>query len=255
MVRHLLCYCRHHGNHLGMELITPEAYREGQILLFDKPKNWTSFQLVKKVRYELKHLLGVKKLKVGHAGTLDPLATGLMIIAVGKKTKELQALTGLNKTYTGTFVLGATRPSFDEETEINETFPTDHITKEMIQKVVEDFTGEHEQTPPVFSAKRVEGKRAYQHARAGREVEMKKSIVTIQDFKITDIRMPEVAFEVTCSKGTYIRSLASDFGKALNSGAYLTNLVRTAIDNYKLEDAFQLEDWVEQVRELKPGVE
>lgn len=251
MVCHILCYCRDYGNYLGMELITPEAYREGQILLFNKPKHWTSFQLVKKVRYELKQLLGVKKLKVGHAGTLDPLATGLMIIAVGKKTKELQALTGLNKTYTGTFVLGATRPSFDEETEINETFPTDHITEEMIQKVVEDFTGEHEQTPPVFSAKRIEGKRAYQHARAGKEVKMRKTIVTIHNFKITDIRMPEIDFEVTCSKGTYIRSLASDFGKALNSGAYLTNLKRTAIDQFKLEEAFELEHWVEQVRQLQ----
>lgn len=215
----------------------------GEILLFDKPVGWSSFQLVKWVRYRLQKHLGVKKLKVGHAGTLDPLASGLMILATGKKTKELQGLTGLSKAYTGTIVLGATRPSYDEETEVDQTFPVDHITADMVEEVRSSFLGEQLQTPPVFSAKKIDGKRAYEHARKGEMVEMKRNQIEIKAFDITNITPEELSFYVDCSKGTYIRSLAHDFGKALKSGGYLRDLRRVSIGAYKVEDAWLMEDW------------
>ena len=223
-------------------------YQSGQVLLFDKPLHWTSFQLVNKVRWIIKKKFGIKKIKVGHAGTLDPLATGLVIICVGKKTKEINQYMGMPKTYTGTFHLGATTPSYDLETEIDQNFEIDHITSEKIQAVVHQFQGEIDQQPPVFSALKKEGKRLYEYARKGEDVEIPTRKVMIHDFSITQERMPEFDFEVRCSKGTYIRSLANDFGKALDSGAYLSKLRRTQIGQFKVGDALQLDTFIDQMK-------
>ncbi len=223
-------------------------YQTGQVLLFDKPLHWTSFQLVNKVRWIIKKKFGIKKIKVGHAGTLDPLATGLVIICVGKKTKEINQYMGMPKTYTGTFHLGATTPSYDLETEIDQNFEIDHITSEKIQAVVHQFQGEIDQQPPVFSALKKEGKRLYEYARKGEDVEIPTRKVMIHDFSITQESLPELDFEVRCSKGTYIRSLANDFGKALHSGAYLSQLRRTEIGQFKVEDALQLDTFIDQMK-------
>lgn len=220
---------------------------EGEVLLIDKPLEWTSFDVVNKLRYAIKRHLGVKKIKVGHAGTLDPLASGLLIICTGKKTKTINELMGLEKTYTGTITLGATTPSYDLETETNQTYPTNHITKELVEKTAASFLGEQEQLPPIFSAKRIDGKRAYEHARKGEEVKMKTAIVTISDFKITCFENNEVDFEITCSKGTYIRSIAHDFGQKLNSGAHLSALRRTKIGDFEVEDALRVEEFIDLV--------
>ncbi len=219
----------------------------GEILLFDKPVGWSSFQLVKWVRYRLKNQLDVKKLKVGHAGTLDPLASGLMILATGKKTKELQGLTGLSKAYTGTIVLGATRPSYDEETEIDQRYPVEHITSDLIEQTRLSFIGEQLQTPPVFSAKKVDGKRAYEHARKGEAITLKQNMINIHAFDITNITQDELSFYVECSKGTYIRSLAHDFGKALESGGYLKDLRRVSIGEFNVKDAWLMDDWEKSI--------
>ncbi|WP_034886915.1 tRNA pseudouridine(55) synthase TruB [Gillisia sp. Hel_I_29] len=221
--------------------ITPEEFKEGQILLFDKPLNWTSFQLVNKARWLIRKSCNIKKIKVGHAGTLDPLATGLLVICTGKFTKRIEQFQGQEKEYTGTFTLGATTPSYDMETEVDETFPIDHISENNITNVTFDFIGEIEQVPPVFSALKKDGKRLYEYARNGEDVEVKSRKVTITEFEITEIRFPEVDFRVVCSKGTYIRSLANDFGKALGSGAYLSALRRTRIGDFKVEDSMDLE--------------
>ncbi|SDR95754.1 tRNA pseudouridine synthase B [Gillisia sp. Hel1_33_143] len=221
--------------------ITPEEFKEGQILLFDKPLNWTSFQLVNKARWLIRKSCNIKKIKVGHAGTLDPLATGLLVICTGKFTKRIEQFQGQEKEYTGTFTLGATTPSYDMETEVDETFPIDHISENNITNVTFDFIGEIEQIPPVFSALKKDGKRLYEYARNGEDVEVKSRKVTITEFEITEIRFPEVDFRVVCSKGTYIRSLANDFGKALGSGAYLSALRRTRIGDFKVEDSIDLE--------------
>ncbi len=228
---------------LGMQTktITPEEFKEGQILLFDKPLNWTSFQLVNKARWLIRKSCNIKKIKVGHAGTLDPLATGLLVICTGKFTKRIEQFQGQEKEYTGTFTLGATTPSYDMETEVDETFPIDHISENNITNVTFDFIGEIEQVPPVFSALKKDGKRLYEYARNGEDVEVKSRKVTITEFEITEIRFPEVDFRVVCSKGTYIRSLANDFGKALGSGAYLSALRRTRIGDFKVEDSMDLE--------------
>ena len=211
-----------------MEKLTPEQYQEGQILLVDKPLTWSSFQAVNKVKYALIKNLGLpKKFKIGHAGTLDPLASGLLIICTGKFTKRIPELQGQIKEYTGTITVGATTPSYDLETEVNETFATEHITNELILETTKQFIGEIDQVPPVFSALKKEGKRLYEHARAGEEVEITSRKIEISEFEITRIELPEIDFRVVCSKGTYIRSLAFDFGKALNSGAHLTALRRT----------------------------
>lgn len=223
-----------------MEKLTKEQFQEGQILLIDKPLTWSSFQAVNKIKYTLiKNLDLPKKFKIGHAGTLDPLASGLLIICTGKFTKRIQELQGQIKEYTGTITVGATTPSYDLETEINEIFPTGHITKELIEKTRQQFVGEIDQFPPIFSAIKKDGKRLYEHARAGEEVEIKSRKVEIIEFEITRIDLPEVDFRVVCSKGTYIRSLAYDFGKALNSGAHLTSLRRTKIGNYSVNDAIE----------------
>ncbi|TQD38554.1 tRNA pseudouridine(55) synthase TruB [Haloflavibacter putidus] len=223
---------------------TLEDFKNGQLLLLDKPLEWTSFQLVNKVRWLIKKSYGIKKIKVGHAGTLDPLATGLLLICTGKFTKRIQELQGLEKEYTGTFTLGATTPSYDLETEIDQTFETKHLTKEQLNNATKQFTGKIEQYPPVFSALKKEGKRLYEYARKGEEVKIDPREVSISSFTLTRIALPEVDFKVTCSKGTYIRSLAHDFGKAVNSGAHLSSLRRTKIGDFTIENAMSLEEFI-----------
>lgn len=223
-----------------MEKLTKEQFQEGQILLIDKPLTWSSFQAVNKIKYALiKNLNLPKKFKIGHAGTLDPLASGLLIICTGKFTKKISELQGQIKEYTGTITLGATTPSYDLETEINETFPTEHITDELILETTKQFIGIIDQFPPIFSAIKKDGKRLYEHARAGEEVEIQSRKVEIMEFEITRINLPEVDFRVVCSKGTYIRSLAFDFGKALNSGGHLTALRRTKIGDFSVNNAIE----------------
>lgn len=222
--------------------MTAEAILEGQILLIDKPLNWSSFQAVNKLKYILKRKYELpKKFKIGHAGTLDPLATGLLIVCTGKFTKKITEIQGQAKEYTGTFTVGATTPSYDMETEINETFPTEHITEALIRETTKQFVGEIDQKPPVFSAIKKDGIRLYEHARAGEEVEILSRKITIHEFEITRIVLPEVDFRVKCSKGTYIRSLAFDFGKALQSGGYLSALRRTKIGDYSVENGISPE--------------
>ena len=222
---------------------TPEEFKAGQVLLFDKPLNWTSFQVVNKVRWLIRKSCKIKKIKVGHAGTLDPLATGLLIICSGKFTKTIPELQGQIKEYTGTITIGATTPSFDLETEIDQKFPTEHISEELLQETTKKFIGEIEQTPPVFSALKKDGKRLYEYAREGKEVEVKKRKVEISEFEIDTTEFPNINFRVVCSKGTYIRSLAHEFGQALNSGAHLSALRRTKIGDYSVENAMDIESF------------
>lgn len=226
-----------------MDRLTLENIKEGQVLLFDKPLHWTSFQVVNKVRWLIKKKFGLKKIKVGHAGTLDPLATGLVILCTGKATKTIESLMGQTKVYTGEFTLGATTPSYDLETEVDETYPISHISKELIDATLNQFRGEIMQRPPIFSALKKEGKRLYEFARKGEDVDIPKREVQIDHFEITNYNLPQLKFKVQCSKGTYIRSLAYDFGKALNSGAHLSELRRTQIGDYKIEDAMSIEDF------------
>jgi tRNA pseudouridine55 synthase len=220
---------------------------EGLTILVDKPYTWTSFDAVNKIRWNLKRQLKVKKIKVGHAGTLDPLATGLLVICIGKHTKLIEGLTNDHKTYTGTFLVGKTTPSFDLETEYNQDFPTEHITMEQMEETVKSFLGTQMQTPPIFSAKQIDGKRAYDYARAGKEVEMKQNEITIHSFSIDSARFPEVDFEISCSKGTYIRSIAADFGKKLGSGATLIALRRTVSGAFNIEQAKTVDEWIELI--------
>lgn len=218
--------------------MTSEDYQNGQVLLIDKPLNWTSFQAVNKIKYALINKVGLpKKFKIGHAGTLDPLASGLLLICTGKFTKTISELQGQAKEYTGTFFLGATTPSYDLETEIDENFPILHIDEALIHVTVKQFLGEIDQKPPIYSAIKKDGVRLYEHARAGEIIEIESRKTTIHEFEITRIALPEIDFRVVCSKGTYIRSLAFDFGKALNSGAHLTALRRTKIGEYHVENA------------------
>ncbi|WP_293896557.1 tRNA pseudouridine(55) synthase TruB [Flavobacterium sp.] len=227
--------------------MTAEDFLEGQILLVDKPLKWSSFQAVNKLKYILKRQYNLpKKFKIGHAGTLDPLATGLLIVCTGKFTKRITEIQGQAKEYTGTITVGATTPSYDLETEVDATFPTEHITAELIQETVKQFIGEIDQKPPVFSAIKKDGKRLYEHAREGSEVEIAFRKTTIHEFEITKFDLPEVEFRVVCSKGTYIRSLAYDFGKALNSGAHLSALRRTKIGDYLVENGFSPEEFEKQ---------
>ena len=226
---------------------TAEDFLEGQILLIDKPLTWSSFQAVNKLKYVLKRQFNLpKKFKIGHAGTLDPLASGLLIICTGKFTKKINEIQGQAKEYTGTITLGATTPSYDMETEVDASFPTDHITTALLQQTVQQFTGEIDQKPPVFSAIKKDGVRLYEHARAGAEVEIQARKTTIHEFELTRIALPEVDFRVVCSKGTYIRSLAFDFGKALHSGGYLSVLRRTKIGDYEVKDAVTPEAFEKQ---------
>ena len=220
---------------------TAEDYLNGQIILIDKPLHWTSFQAVNKMKYALINKAGLpKKFKIGHAGTLDPLASGLLLVCTGKFTKRISELQGQAKEYTGTFFIGATTPSYDLETEIDETFDTSHIDESLIHETVKQFLGEIDQKPPIFSAIKKEGIRLYEHARAGETIEIETRKTTIHEFEITRIALPEIDFRVVCSKGTYIRSLAYDFGKAMNSGSHLTVLRRTKIGNYDVKDAIDV---------------
>lgn len=219
-------------------------FQNGELLLVDKPLTWTSFDVVGKIRNSTR----IKKIKVGHAGTLDPLATGLLIVCTGKLTKKVDEFLAEEKEYTGNITLGATTPSYDLETEVNHTFPTNHITNEMLFEVAKTFEGEIEQVSPVYSALRIDGERAYHKARRGEEVKMKSRKVTIEAFEITNIEMPIVSFRIVCSKGTYIRSIAHDFGKKLNSGGYLSSLRRTRSGAFKIEDAWNLEELVAKIK-------
>lgn len=227
-----------------------EDFQKGTLLLIDKPLDWTSFDVVNKIRYKLKHKLKVKKIKVGHAGTLDPRATGLLIICTGKFTKKLQNLQGLTKDYIGTIKLGATTPSFDAETAEDEQFPIEHLTPELLGTVKQEFIGEISQVPPMFSAIKVDGQPLYKKARKGQMVKIEPRKIIIERFNLTRIELPEVDFEVKCSKGTYIRSLAYDFGKSCESGGYLTALRRTKIGDYDIKDAWKLEDFIAFVEEM-----
>lgn len=220
--------------------MTAEDFQNGQILLIDKPLHWTSFQAVNKMKWVLKSKLGLKKIKIGHAGTLDPLATGLLIVCTGKFTKKITEIQAQTKEYTGTFYIGATTPSYDLETEIDEHFSTSHITNDLIQETTKQFLGEIDQKPPIFSAIKKDGVRLYEHARAGETVEIAIRKTTIHEFEITRIDLPEIDFRVVCSKGTYIRSLAYDFGKAMNSGSHLTALRRTKIGDFDVKNAMNI---------------
>ncbi len=233
-----------------MDFSNPETYLEGRVLFIDKPLTWTSFDVVNKIRKLLKTHLGIKKIKVGHAGTLDPLATGLVIICTGRATKNIQQFQDLDKAYLAQIRLGATTPSFDLESEVDFTFPWEHITREMVDQALIKFTGDQEQMPPIFSAKSVDGKRAYAMARKGKVVELQKHPVNIHSLELQSIHLPNLTVHVECSKGTYIRSLARDLGEALNSGGHLVGLRRTRIGPYKVENAISLENFIENIKHL-----
>lgn len=225
-----------------------EEFQTGKTIVVDKPYGWTSFDVVNKIRWNIRQALGVKKIKVGHAGTLDPLASGLLVICSGKHTKRIPELMEGIKTYTGTILLGKTTPSYDLETAFNEEFATAHITAELIEQVRVQFLGEQEQIPPVYSAKQIDGKRAYDYAREGKEVVMKSVTIRVDDFQLSADKFPEIEFELTCTKGTYIRSIAHDFGKALNSGATLIALRRTRSGQHSIEDARSVDEWINEIR-------
>lgn len=232
---------------MDIQDLTLEDFAEGQLLLINKPYRWTSFDIVGKLRNAFKPM----KLKVGHAGTLDPLATGLLIVCTGKMTKQIDTFQAEEKEYTGTITLGATTPSYDLETEVDQTFDLSGITEEDIRNATKQFIGDIQQYPPAHSAVKVDGERLYEKARRGEEVELRIRNVTITEFDITRIDLPEVDFRVVCSKGTYIRSLANDFGKALNNGAYLSRLRRTRSGSFHVENAHEILTLVNRVRELK----
>lgn len=232
--------------------MTVEDILNGQTLLIDKPLHWSSFQAVNKLKYLLKNHYNLpKKYKIGHAGTLDPLATGLLIVCTGKFTKTISDIQGQAKEYTGTITIGATTPSYDLETEIDKTFPTDHINSELILETTKQFLGEIYQKPPIFSAIKKDGKRLYEHARAGEEIEIEARKTTIYEFEITRVQLPEIDFRIKCSKGTYIRSIAYDFGLALQSGGHLTALRRTKIGDFSVENAITPEDFENALKNEK----
>lgn len=221
--------------------MTDNPFVQGQVVLIDKPLNWTSFQVVNKVRWLIRKHFGLKKLKVGHAGTLDPLATGLLILCTGSMTKSIESFQGQEKKYTGRLKLGATTPSYDLETQVDQTFEYAHISTDMLHATTEQFTGKILQKPPIFSAIKQDGKRLYTLAREGKTTEVPEREISITEFQITHIALPEVEFAVRCSKGTYIRSLAHDYGQALESGAHLTALRRTAIGDFSVDNALSIE--------------
>lgn len=231
--------------------MTREQLTEGMTIVVDKPLGWTSFDVVNKIRWNLKRKLGVKNIKVGHAGTLDPLATGVLVLCIGKHTKRIDELMAGKKTYTGTFLIGKTTPCYDLEKEFDATYPTEHITPELIETARLSFLGEIDQVPPIFSAKQVDGKRAYDLARSGKEVELKANRIAIDNFSVDKTRFPEIDFEITCSKGTYIRSIARDFGLALDSGATLIALRRTRSGEQAIEEALSVEDWITRIEAIE----
>ena len=218
--------------------------KEGELILIDKELNWTSFDVVNKIRYAIKKKFDIKKIKVGHAGTLDPLATGLLIICCGKMTKRINNFSAMNKTYSGKITIGSTTPSYDLETKPNVHYPVDHINEKLILKTAKKFIGKIFQTPPMFSAIKKDGVRLYNLARRGKEIKIDKREVSIDSFEITSFNLPEISFNVTCSKGTYIRSLAHDFGKELNSGAHLSELRRINIGDYSVKDSVKVMDFI-----------
>ena len=243
-------------NNIAPVLPEPNAYSsaqdfiDGTILVVDKPHGWTSFDVVNKLRYPIKRLTKVKRIKVGHAGTLDPLATGVLVVCTGRMTKQINTLMADDKEYTGIITLGATTPSFDLETEVEQTFEVDHISEELIEETRQKFLGEIFQVPPIFSAKKIDGKPAYKAARRGEEVKMRKTIVNIVELEFTKIEMPDMHFRMRCSKGTYVRSLAHDFGQALKSGAHLSLLKRTASGAYSLDQAADVKEMQDQIWEM-----
>ena len=226
-------------------------FKEGYIAIIDKPLEWTSTDVVRKIKYALQHRLGYKKIKIGHAGTLDPLATGVLIVCIGKATKMVNALQAEEKEYIADIELGATTPSYDLAHPIDKRYPTDHITREMIEQALRDLTGERLQAPPIYSAKKVEGVRAYEFARAGEEVELKKALINIYEMEILSLEMPHLKVRVRCSKGTYIRSLAHEIGQALDSGAHLTGLRRTRSGGFTAENGWKLENFMEKLIECE----
>lgn len=224
---------------------------EGEILYLDKPLHWSSFDAVKRVRGIMARRLKIKKMKVGHAGTLDPLATGVMIVCTGRATKRIDELQAHTKEYVATIALGATTPSFDLETEIDATYPTEHITREMVENVLTKFTGSIEQVPPAFSACKIDGKRAYKMARKGKEVELKAKILVIDEIELLEYSQQSIVVRVVCSKGTYIRALARDIGQALNSGGHLTALRRTRVGDVRVEDCLTVDQAVEMLNNIE----
>ncbi|MDR2887960.1 MAG: tRNA pseudouridine(55) synthase TruB [Bacteroidales bacterium] len=233
----------------------PSIFEQGQVLLFDKPLYWTSFDLVNKVRNILRNSLGLKKIKVGHAGTLDPLASGLMIICTGKATRTIENYRNLDKEYTATLTTGATTPSFDLETEVDAHFSAGHITEELIREKLQSFLGEQKQLPPLYSAKLVAGKRAYEYARKGINVELQPATIYFRELELLSFRPPEITVRIVCSKGAYIRSFARDLGKALGSGCYLSALERNSIGTLRLGNAYSIgsfAEYVEQTRQNEP---
>ncbi len=225
------------------KIFSAEELLEGTVLLFNKYLDWTSFDVVNKVRNQVKSKKNLSAIKVGHAGTLDPKASGLLIICTGKKTKEIDQFSGLDKEYIATFKLGETTPSFDTETDVDQTYPIDHLNKTMIPEVVATFVGIHEQMPPDFSAKKVEGKRAYLSARKGKKIELKTATIEIKEIEVLEINIPYITLRIVSSKGTYIRAIARDLGQALKTGAYLTELKRTKIGKFTLDEAITVEQF------------
>ena len=229
-------------------MISGDQFKDGQVLLIDKPLNWTSFQVVNKLRWEIRNRFNFKKLKVGHAGTLDPLATGLLVVCTGKMTKSITDFQGQEKEYTGIIRLGSTTPSYDLETDINQKFPTEHLNHEMINDAVNNFIGEIEQYPPIFSALKKDGKRLYEFARSGTSVKIEPRKVAITEFEITNTNNFDVSFRIKCSKGTYIRSIANDFGKILNTGGHLINLRRTKIGEFDVSNALNPTEFIDTLK-------
>ncbi len=233
-----------------MEDEKKSIFEDGQALLFDKPVYWTSFDLVNKVKIMIRSTFGIRKLKVGHAGTLDPLASGLMIICTGKATKKIDEFRDLDKEYIATFHLGETTPSFDLETQTDNQYPTGHITEELVKEVLNGFLGEQKQLPPIYSAKLIAGKRAYEFARKGIQKELEPVTVFFREIELISFGIPEIKIRLVCSKGTYIRSFARDFGRALKSGSYLSALERTAIGLYHVKNAFSIEKFKEYIEQM-----
>ena len=235
-----------------MAKITQDDFYNGQTILVNKPKTWTSFDVVNKMRSDVRHNFQIPFVKIGHAGSLDPLATGLLIICIGKNTKKIDSFQGLEKEYTGTMMLGATTPSYDFETQVTERYPITDITPQLINETAKKFVGAVWQYPPPFSAKKIGGERAYDIARSGNQPDVRPVLVNISKFEIVSVLLPMIEFKVVCGKGTYIRSLAHDFGRQLGCGAVLASLNRTRIGKYKLKDASELKDWLEAVEPVAP---